>query len=141
MADYRPFRIFALRQNETSSMPPPFFPHFPTSLPEPPYWAALFLSERSDALEGYEEMDRATIELAATIPGYLGYASLNQGHLGLFISYWLHPEAIEAWRLHAVHQRAKQLGKTQWYRRYVTQLARVESHVQGGAQALSTTTP
>ena len=118
-----------------------FFPHFPASLPEPPYWAALFLSERADALEGYDEMDRATIESAASVPGFLGYASLNQGNLGLFISYWQRPEAIEAWRLHKVHQRAKQLGKTQWYRRYVTQLARIESHVQGGTEALLTHKP
>ncbi|MBI1315491.1 antibiotic biosynthesis monooxygenase [bacterium] len=118
-----------------------FFPHFPSQLPDPPYWAAVFLSERSSQLEGYAAMDQATIDAASSIPGYLGYASLKQGDVGMFISYWQNPEAIEAWRMHGLHLRAKDLGKAQWYRRYVSQLARIESHSLGGTQTPQPLTP
>lgn len=103
------------------------FPHL-KELPPPPYWAAIFLSERGSELNGYAEMDLATIEAAKEVPGFLGYASLKEDNVGIFISYWTSREAIENWRHNSLHISAKKMGKLQWYARYVSQLAEVQHH-------------
>lgn len=103
------------------------FPHL-KELPPPPYWAAIFLSERGEDLAGYAEMDLATIQAAQQINGFLGYVSLKQGDVGMFISYWSSREAIENWRMNTLHLSAKRMGKTKWYERYVSQLAEVQQH-------------
>ncbi len=106
------------------------FPAFPTlkNLPEPPYFAAIFISERSDNLDGYDEMDQATLEAVQDIPGYLGFVSLKEGNKGVFISYWNSPAAIELWRKNAMHRSAKEMGKKQWYSRYISQLCEIVQH-------------
>jgi heme-degrading monooxygenase HmoA len=105
----------------------PVFPEL-NELPNPPYWAAIFLSERSADLDGYDEMDALVISSAKEQEGYLGFASINKESAGIFISYWKDLKSIEKWRKHSLHISAKALGKKQWYARYASQLAEIKHH-------------
>ncbi len=95
-------------------------------IPAPPYYAVIFVSEKSDDLEGYAQADKETLDLAMQQEGFLGYESLSQGHEGIFISYWQTEEAISKWREHEVHRAAKTQGKKRWYTRYLSQICKVE---------------
>lgn len=96
-------------------------------LPPSGYYAVIFSSEKSGNLEGYAEMDEQTMQLASRQEGYLGYESLSHTNKTIFISYWRDMEAINSWRLNAVHQMAKSKA-SQWYKRYLSQICRVEQH-------------
>lgn len=93
--------------------------------PEPPYYAVIFSSLQTDDVEGYGETARHMVELAATMPGFLGVESARDG-LGITVSYWADLESIAAWKRHGEHILAQGRGRARWYRHYVTRIARVE---------------
>lgn len=45
------------------------------STPEPPYYAVIFASQRSEGDHGYAAMAERMVELAAAQPGFLGMES------------------------------------------------------------------
>ena len=95
--------------------------------PEPPYYAVIFTSTRSDINEGYDEMNRITEEQAGTYDGYLGNEYFrNSDGFGIHVSYWRDLEAIDAWRKAELHQKAKELGKLKWYKEYKVRICRVD---------------
>lgn len=96
-------------------------------IPKTPYYAVIFVSTRSNDLEGYSEMDQKTTELACAQEGFLGYENIKNGADGIFISYWRDLESIDNWRKHPIHLEAKQEGKSRWYSRYLSQICKVES--------------
>lgn len=97
-------------------------------LPAKDYYAVIFISERSQNLEGYSEMDELTLKLVEEIPGYLGYESIKNGNKGIFISYWESLESIESWKNNSVHLQAKSKAN-QWYHSFISQICKVE-HTQ-----------
>lgn len=97
------------------------------TIPPTPYYAVIFVSRRSDHLDGYPEMDEKTTELAMQQEGFLGYENIKSGNEGIFISYWASMESIDAWRKHPVHLEAKEKGKSMWYDRYLSQICLVQS--------------
>lgn len=99
---------------------------FVRPLPKNNFYAVIFASSKSDTLDGYAEMDEEVMRLAQEQPGYLGYESAGDNSRGIFISYWENKEAIEAWRIHAVHKMAKAEAH-KWYKRYLSQICIVES--------------
>lgn len=102
-------------------------PSTPAATPEPPYYAVIFTSVRTDAdAAGYAETARVMGERAALQPGYLGVESARSDGLGLTVSYWRDLESIAAWKADVQHQLAQSLGRERWYDRYVTRIARVE---------------
>ncbi|MDR6226024.1 antibiotic biosynthesis monooxygenase family protein [Desmospora profundinema] len=95
--------------------------------PNPPYYAVIFSSERSEDDNGYEVMGEKMVKLASDQPGFLGVESVrDKNGFGLTISYWESTEAIQNWKEHSLHQLAQQKGKAQWYLRYKTRVCRVE---------------
>jgi heme-degrading monooxygenase HmoA len=96
--------------------------------PEPPYYAVVFTSSRTEAdEEGYQRMAETMEQLAATQPGYLGIESARGADgLGITVSYWASLDAIRAWRENAEHRVAQRLGKERWYRAYELRVCRVE---------------
>ncbi len=96
------------------------------SPPQKDYYAVIFSSTKSDDLEGYEEMDELTMKLAQEQNGFLGYESNSNGNKGIFISYWQSMEDIRVWRSNMTHLQAKSNAK-QWYKRYLSQICKVES--------------
>ena len=95
--------------------------------PEPPYYAVIFTSRRTEEDQGYGRMGKRMIELAAQQRGYLGTESARGADgLGITVSYWTDPEAIAEWKAHAEHQVAQETGSRLWYAHYELRVARVE---------------
>ncbi|HEV6966959.1 antibiotic biosynthesis monooxygenase [Roseateles sp.] len=98
-----------------------------SSLPEPPYYAVIFTSQRTTVDHGYGDMAERMGALAAQQPGYLGVESTRGADgLGITVSYWRSPEDIAAWRRHAEHRIARDTGRSDWYAHYTLRVARVE---------------
>lgn len=97
-----------------------------TSL-EPPYYAAIFTSQRTEGDRGYSQMADRMEELAKTMPGFLGVDSVrNNSGAGITVSYWRTEEDILNWKNHAEHTRAQDAGKAAWYSDYSVRIAKVE---------------
>lgn len=95
--------------------------------PEPPYYAVIFTSQRTEADRGYDHMAARMVELAATMPGFLGVESVRGADgLGITVSYWRSEEDIRHWKSHSEHQVAQQTGKQVWYADYALRVAKVE---------------
>jgi heme-degrading monooxygenase HmoA len=94
--------------------------------PEPPYYAVIFTSQRTEVDDGYGAMGDRMVELAAQQPGFLGVESVRDASgLGITVSYWSSIEAIAAWRAHAEHRVAQAGGRKKWYAHFETRVARV----------------
>lgn len=93
--------------------------------PDPPYYAVIFTSLRTEGDKGYGEMAPRMAELARLQPGYLGMESARSG-LGITVSYWRDIESIRAWKKNVDHLGAQKMGRDQWYASYKTRIARVE---------------
>ncbi|WP_040203476.1 antibiotic biosynthesis monooxygenase family protein [Neobacillus jeddahensis] len=96
--------------------------------PEPPYYAVIFASERTEGDNGYGAMSDKMVELAAKQKGFLGFESARDKDLGITVSYWDSLDAIKNWKNHAAHQVAQNKGKTEWYQKFSLRVARVERH-------------
>ena len=100
--------------------------------PEPPYYAVIFTTQRTEVDDGYGAMADFMVELASQQPGFLGVESVRDASgFGITVSYWASQEAIAAWREHAQHRVARDTGRKKWYERFETRVARVE-RVSGG---------
>jgi heme-degrading monooxygenase HmoA len=96
-------------------------------LPEPPYFAVIFTSQRTDGDNGYGAMAQRMVELAAEQPGFLGIESVrDETGLGITVSYWNSTNAIDQWKRNLEHLAAQQQGMRQWYADYELRVARVE---------------
>lgn len=96
-------------------------------LPEPPYYAVIFSSQRTEGDEGYNAMSDLMVELAATQTGFLGIESTRGADgFGITVSYWRTPEDIAAWKANAQHRQAQALGHRTWYDHFEIRIAKVE---------------
>ncbi|GAA4280068.1 antibiotic biosynthesis monooxygenase family protein [Gaetbulibacter aestuarii] len=94
--------------------------------PEPPYYAVIFSSIRTENDDdGYNRMAVLMETLARQQPGFLGFESARHD-TGITVSYWKDLESIKLWRAHAEHQIAQEKGKALWYREYKVRIAKVE---------------
>lgn len=93
--------------------------------PQPPYYAVIFTSVRTDVAEGYGDTATRMVELAHGQPGFLGTESARES-LGITVSYWESLEAIRHWKQHAEHLIAQQTGRNRWYEAYKTRICKVE---------------
>jgi heme-degrading monooxygenase HmoA len=96
----------------------------PATTPEPPYYAVIFTSVRTEGDNGYAEMAKSMVELAARQPGFLGFESARQ-EIGISVSYWATLEAIQAWKENAAHRLAQNRAKD-WYKTFRVRVCRVE---------------
>lgn len=95
--------------------------------PEPPYYAVIFASQRTDKEDGYAEMASLLEQLAPEQPGYLGAEfARDASGFGITVSYWKDLDAIAHWKAEATHLRAQQLGKRDWYEGFELRVAKVE---------------
>lgn len=93
--------------------------------PEPPYWAVIFTSLRTEGDHGYAAMAERMDALAARQPGYLGHESAREG-VGVTVSYWRDLESIAAWKADVRHLAGQAKGRELWYIDYAVRIARVE---------------
>ena len=95
--------------------------------PEPPYYAVIFTSQRTEGDRGYGHMADRMVELAAKQPGFLGVESVRGvDGFGITVSYWSSEEAIVAWKAHAEHKPAQEAGQRIWYADYQLRVAKIE---------------
>jgi heme-degrading monooxygenase HmoA len=104
------------------------------STPEPPYYAVIFTSQRTEADDGYEAMAQAMYELALKQPGCLGAESTRgEDGLGITVSYFIDEASVRGWKENARHFVAQQLGKERWYSHYELRVAKVKRAYLGPA--------
>ncbi|MBI5890905.1 MAG: antibiotic biosynthesis monooxygenase [Nitrosomonadales bacterium] len=92
--------------------------------PQPPYYAVIFTSIRTEDDNGYAVMAKHIAELAAKQPGFLGMESARQ-ELGITVSYWESLEAIKAWKENLEHRHAQGRAKD-WYKSFRARVCRIE---------------
>lgn len=98
--------------------------------PPPPYYAVIFTSIRSDADDtGYAAASARMMELAGTMPGFLGVESAR-ADIGITVSYWRDLESIANWKRHVEHLAAQGEGRRLWYDYYRLRVAKVERDIQ-----------
>lgn len=96
----------------------------PAQTPQPPYFAVIFTSIRTEGDNGYGDAARQMLELASEQPGFLGFESARQ-EIGISVSYWESLEAIAAWKANITHRHAQGRAKD-WYKTFRVRVCRVE---------------
>ncbi|ADM69905.1 antibiotic biosynthesis monooxygenase family protein [Paenibacillus sp. SEL3] len=95
--------------------------------PRPPYYAAIFTSERTEGDGGYGVMGDKMVELAAEQPGFLGVESVRDHNgVGITVSYWESLDAIKNWKHNELHKVAQEKGKSEWYKTFGLRVSKVE---------------
>ncbi|HWA86886.1 MAG TPA: antibiotic biosynthesis monooxygenase [Opitutus sp.] len=95
--------------------------------PEPPYYAVIFTSRRTEGDRGYAEMAARMVELGSRCDGFLGIESARgPDGVGLTVSYWRDEASIRAWHQDVEHRKAQRGGQETWYADYEVRVARVE---------------
>lgn len=95
-----------------------------------PCFAVIFSNQHEGEHPEYAATATRMSELAATMPGFLGYESARGvDGFGITVSYWSSLDAIDGWRAHAEHALAQQAGRERFYATYDLRVARVERHV------------
>jgi heme-degrading monooxygenase HmoA len=102
--------------------------------PEPPYYAVIFTSQRTEGDQGYAVMAQAMHELALQQPGCLGAESARgPDGFGITVAYFTDEDSIRAWKQNAQHLAAQRFGKERWYVHYELRVAKVERAYSGPA--------
>lgn len=95
--------------------------------PQPPYYAVIFTSVRTEGDNGYEEMANEMVEKASHQPGFLGVESVRDAAgIGITVSYWESLEAIGIWKNDVRHREAQKLGQDLWYESFANRVCKVE---------------
>ncbi len=95
--------------------------------PEPPYYAVIFTSRRTEGDAGYAAMAQRMEDLAREQPGFLGVESARGADgIGITVSYWSDEEAIRKWKANTEHRGAQEGGRRRWYADYIVRVAKVE---------------
>jgi heme-degrading monooxygenase HmoA len=92
--------------------------------PQPPYYAVIFTSIRTDGDNGYSEVARHMAALATEQPGFLGIESARQ-EIGITVSYWSSLETIKTWKENLDHRLAQSRARD-WYKSFRVRVCRVE---------------
>ncbi len=93
--------------------------------PEPPYYAIIFTSLKTENDNGYNEMSERMLELVGKQPGFLGFESARD-RIGITVSYWKNLESISSWKKNSEHVLAQNSGKETWYKSYKIRICKVE---------------
>ncbi|USK50566.1 antibiotic biosynthesis monooxygenase [Bacillus sp. CMF12] len=94
--------------------------------PEPPYYAVIFSSQRTEGDRGYGKMAEKMVELASQQKGFLGVESARDEGVGITVSYWVSLDAIKNWKENSAHQVAQDRGKNEWYKSFALRVCKVE---------------
>ena len=100
--------------------------------PEPPYYAVIFTSRRTEGDNGYDAMMDVIANLSVEQPGYLGRESARTADgFGITVIYYKDEASIVAWKANAKHLAAQKIGKQRWYSHYEMRVAKVERAYSG----------
>ncbi|MFI1722254.1 antibiotic biosynthesis monooxygenase family protein [Streptomyces sp. NPDC020489] len=102
-------------------------PVVPVQAHEPPYYAAVFTTMRTQDQSDYSEASAHLEDLVKDVPGYLGMDhAQTPGGLGITVSYFRDADALTQWRNNAEHRAGQERGRAQWYQTYTLHVAKVE---------------
>jgi len=93
--------------------------------PEPPYYAIIFSSIRTDVENGYSEMADRMAELATEQDGFLGLETARE-EIGITVSYWKDLESVKKWQASTEHLAAQEKGRSYWYKFFKIRIAKIE---------------
>ncbi len=93
--------------------------------PQPPYYAVIFTSLRTEGDNGYNKVANRMVELAEQQPGFLGAESARE-YVGITVSYWSSLEDIKNWKANDEHLTAQKKGRSSWYSSFKIRIAKVE---------------
>ncbi|WP_028110089.1 antibiotic biosynthesis monooxygenase family protein [Ferrimonas futtsuensis] len=93
--------------------------------PNPPYYAVIFTSIRTEGDHGYGDMAKRMVALAEQQHGFLGMESARED-VGITVSYWSDIESIKSWKANVEHLQAQRVGREKWYESFKVRIARVE---------------
>jgi len=65
-------------------------------------------------------------ELALSQFGCLEFTTVSEADTEIALSYWPDEVSVQAWKQHAEHVLAQELGRERWYDAYIVQVARIE---------------
>ncbi len=100
--------------------------------PEPPYYAVIFTSKRTEGDNGYDAMMELIAKLSVEQPGYLGRESVRGADgFGVTVVYYKDEASIRAWKAHGQHMVAQKIGKERWYSHYEMRVCKVERAYAG----------
>ncbi|GIM46331.1 hypothetical protein DNHGIG_18800 [Collibacillus ludicampi] len=95
--------------------------------PQPPYYAVIFTSERTEGDNGYGKMAEKMVELASKQHGFLGVESVRDPDgIGITVSYWESLDAIKNRKENAIHKLAQEKGREIWYKQFGLRVCKVE---------------
>ena len=97
--------------------------------PQPPYYAVIFSTLRTEIDEGYERAAHEMEKLAKQQEGYLGIESVRNDQEdsgGITVSYWKSLEAITKWKNNIEHTVIREKGRALWYKKYQLRICKVE---------------
>jgi len=97
--------------------------------PQPPYYAVIFTSLRTDGELGYASMSDKMVSLAKQQKGFLGIESARED-LGITVSYWDSLGSIRNWKMHMEHTEARNKGREIWYSNFKVRICKVERDYQ-----------
>ncbi len=102
-------------------------PSAPPAHVKPPYWAVVFTSLlKENPAPDYHQVGDRLDALALQQPGCLGFRHWrNADRLGVQISYWRDPAAIQAWRADPEHA-AAMARHAEFYEWYTVEVVQVE---------------
>jgi heme-degrading monooxygenase HmoA len=97
--------------------------------PNPPYYAVTTTAELAPGYDkgGHLSLGAQLYREAHEIEGFLGLEVFFEDGASIAASYWASLEAIERWRNHSLHQKAKTIAKAHWFGATITRIARVEA--------------
>lgn len=93
--------------------------------PQPPYYAVIFTSIRTEGDNGYSGMSEKMLELASQQEGFLGVESAREG-IGITVSYWQDLDSIKKWKANTDHTFAREKGRKEWYQSFKTKISKIE---------------
>ena len=100
--------------------------------PEPPYYAVIFTSKRTEGDNGYDAMMEIMAKLSTEQPGYLGRESTRGADgFGISVIYYKDEASILAWKAQAQHAAAQRIGRERWYSHYEMRVCKVERAYSG----------
>lgn len=95
--------------------------------PEPPYYAVIFTSKRTEGDKGYAAVAERMADLGTRYAGFLGMETVRDADgVGITVSYWRDEAALLAWKRDTEHEKAQQGGRATWYESYQVRVAKVE---------------
>ena len=93
-------------------------------------YVVIFRAKVRTVYDEYFRVAARMRELALRQFGCVEFQSLSEGNDEISLSYWADEASILAWKQHAEHVIAQQLGRERWYESYCVEIAEITRRYQ-----------